>query len=195
MVPSKSKSCFVVAPIGADGSETRKRSNTILKHIFKAALEPAGFEVTRADEISTPGSITHQVLRRILSSELVVALTDHNPNVFYELAARHASGKPVIHTILADQQIPFDIADMRTIRFALDPDGVAEAREKLMAQVTEIEKGNTGVTPFQLATSVENLLSGKAQEKLVIAQLVETVGAPFYNASAWRRCASMVPVR
>lgn len=28
------KTCFVVCPIGTDGSDTRKRSDQLLKHIF-----------------------------------------------------------------------------------------------------------------------------------------------------------------
>src|SRR3954453_18320013 len=100
---NKSKTCFVISPIGAADSPQRKRADIVLKHIFKHALEPLGYAVVRADEISQPGSITLQVLERVLESDLVIAdLTDHNPNVFYELAVRHASQKPVIHVIAAD---------------------------------------------------------------------------------------------
>ena len=115
--PVKKKTCFVISPIGSADSETRERSDKALKHVFKAALEPRGYQVIRADEISVPGSITLQVLEKVLESDLVIAdLTEHNPNVFYELAVRHASEKPVIHVIDATETIPFDIADLRAIR-------------------------------------------------------------------------------
>ena len=39
--------CFVISPIGIDVSETRKRSDRVLKHIIKATLEPA-YKVVRA---------------------------------------------------------------------------------------------------------------------------------------------------
>jgi hypothetical protein len=48
---------------------------------------------------------------------LVVAdLSFHNPNVFYELALRHALGKPTVHVIRTQDRIPFDIEQFRTIR-------------------------------------------------------------------------------
>jgi hypothetical protein len=56
--------------------------------------------VFRADQIDTPGMTTSQVLRAVQESDLVVAdLTGHNPNVFYELAVRHAVENSVIHVI------------------------------------------------------------------------------------------------
>jgi len=77
------KKCFVIAPLGSDGSEVRKRSDQVLKHIIKPAASECGYEATRADEISEPGIITSQVIQRIVDDHLVIAdLTDRNPNVF-----------------------------------------------------------------------------------------------------------------
>ena len=43
---------------------------------------------------------TGQVVEHLLQSGLVIAdLSFHNPNVFYELALRHAAGKPTVHVI------------------------------------------------------------------------------------------------
>ena len=142
---AKKKACFVISPIGPADSATRKRSDMALKHVFKSALEPLGYEVTRADEISVPGSITLQVLERVLEADLVIAdLTEHNPNVFYELAVRHASEKPVIHVIDAAQTIPFDIADLRAIRLELDLNGAEKAKAEIQAQTEQIEHGHSG---------------------------------------------------
>jgi hypothetical protein len=168
------KSCFVISPIGAAGSAERKRSDTHLKHIFRAALEPLGFEVVRADEISEPGSITLQVLARILESDLVIAdLTDHNPNVFYELAVRHASEKPVIHTITTGQSIPFDIADLRTIYIDIDLDGAERSRKAIAAQVSEIEQGRVGQTPVKLAGVIKHISSSNSDDKLLLTQILD----------------------
>jgi hypothetical protein len=47
---------------------------------------------------------------------LVIAdLTDHNPNVFYELAIRHATRKPVVQIMHAKDKLPFDVANQRTV--------------------------------------------------------------------------------
>jgi hypothetical protein len=170
------KTCFVISPIGSDASDQRKRSDLVLKHIFKVALEPLGYTVVRADEISEPGSITLQVLERILSSDLVIAdLTDHNPNVFYELAVRHASEKPVIHVIATGQKIPFDIADMRTISVDTDLDGAERSRNEISAQALQIQTGRTGQTPVRLAGVLKHLESSKSEENIIMRQILDAL--------------------
>ena len=113
--------CFFIAPIGADDSEHRKHSDAILASYVEKALatvEPK-LRVVRADKITQPGMITKQVLEYLLKSRLVVAdLSYHNPNVFYELAVRHVTGKPVIHIKRTSDAIPFDNKDFRTIDIA-----------------------------------------------------------------------------
>ena len=91
------KICFVIAPIDAEGSETRRRSDQVLNHIISPAAEECGYETIRADNISEPGIITSQIIQHLLEDSLVIAdLTGRNPNVFYELAIRHAIKKSVV---------------------------------------------------------------------------------------------------
>jgi hypothetical protein len=153
-MPSTPKpTCFVIAPIGAKNSEIRKRSDKVLKHIFRKALAEK-YEVIRGDEIDEPGMITSQVLSAVQESDLVVAdLTGHNPNVLYELAVRHAIEKPIIHAIEPKlSKIPFDIAGFRTIEFDLtDPDSIESAVEQLRKHAEQAEKGKWGETPVKLA--------------------------------------------
>jgi hypothetical protein len=153
MPTTEKLTCFAIAPIGAKDSEIRKRSDQVLKHIFKKALADK-YEVTRGDEIDQPGMITSQVLRAVQDSDLVVAdLTGHNPNVLYELAVRHAIERPIVHVIPPSlSKIPFDIAGFRTIEFELtDPDSVESAVEQLKKQAEAAEKGQWGETPVKLA--------------------------------------------
>ena len=91
-MPNESpKICFVIAPIGEPESDTRRRSDQILRHVIRPAVKSKGYTAIRADEISEPGIITSQVIQHIVEDPLVVAdLTERNPNVFYELAVRHA---------------------------------------------------------------------------------------------------------
>jgi hypothetical protein len=107
--------CFVIAPIDAEGSEQRKHSDMVLESLLRRAIE-GEWEVIRSDQITSPGMISGQVIEHLLNSGLVVAdLSFHNPNVFYELALRHAVGKPTVHLIRAGDSIPFDLKDFRTI--------------------------------------------------------------------------------
>ena len=56
----------------------------------------------------------------MIEDELVIAdLSEHNPNVYYELAIRHAVRKPFIHIIQVGDKLPFDVQGMRIIRVDL----------------------------------------------------------------------------
>jgi hypothetical protein len=108
--------CFVIAPIGPEETEIRRKSDQVLKHIVKKALQEK-YEVRRADEIGLPGIITVQVIEALLKAPLVVAdLSDGNPNVYYELAIRHLAKKPVVHLIKEGQEVPFDVNQIRCIK-------------------------------------------------------------------------------
>jgi len=112
------KVCFFIAPIGSKGDETRKHSDAILTSYVEKALESVEpkLKVVRADKIDQPGMISKQVVEYILKSRLVVAdLSYLNPNVFYELALRHATGKPTVHIKRDEDKIPFDTNNFRTI--------------------------------------------------------------------------------
>jgi hypothetical protein len=112
-----STTCFYITPIGEDGSEQRKHSDLFLGSIVEPALEHLGLRVVRADSIDKPGTITKQIMEYLLRSRLVIAdLSFHNPNVFYELAIRHAARLPVVQLIRASERIPFDLNQIRTIR-------------------------------------------------------------------------------
>jgi len=56
------KVCFVIAPIGDADSDTRKRSDQVLKHVIRPAVTGCGYVAIRADEIDKPGLITSQVI-------------------------------------------------------------------------------------------------------------------------------------
>lgn len=109
--------CFYVTPIGDEGSEERRHSDLFLGSIIEPALEQFHLRVVRADAIDKPGTITRQIIEYLLKSRLVIAdLSFHNPNVFYELALRHAMRLPVVQVIRASDRIPFDLNQVRTIR-------------------------------------------------------------------------------
>lgn len=109
--------CFYITPIGEEESEFRKHSDLFLGSIVEPALESFGLKVIRADAIDKPGTITRQIIDYILKSRLVIAdLSFHNPNVFYELAIRHAARLPVVQLIRASDRIPFDLSQSRTIK-------------------------------------------------------------------------------
>lgn len=134
-----SNTCFVIMPIGDQtvGGETttfielKQRYDDLIKEaINKAAPD---LEVVRADEIALPGTITSDILTRIMHSDIVIAdVTFPNPNVFYELGLRHACKPGTI--IIKDKngpKVPFDIAHLRHIEYENTPTGLKELSENL----------------------------------------------------------------
>lgn len=76
-----------------------------------------GLTAVRADGISKPGLITGQVMDHVSRAALVVAdLSFGNPNVYYELALRHATRKPVVQLIRTSDKLPFDVGQYRTVQ-------------------------------------------------------------------------------
>ena len=134
--------CFVIAPIGEEGSDTRKRSDQVLNHILKPAAREFGYEAMRADQLSEPGVITSQIVQHIMDDAIVVAdLTGRNPNVFYELAIRHAIRKPYVQIIQRGEERPFDVAGVRTIEIDHhDLDSVQSAKDEIIRQITSMNK-------------------------------------------------------
>lgn len=133
------KTCFVVMAIGdqnyGEYSATSAELKTRYSDLIKEAIEKAfpGLDVTRADEVSMPGSISSDIVARIIHSDFVIAdVTYPNPNVFYELGLRHASRSGTI--IIRDRsgpRVPFDISHLRYIEYDNTPTGLKELSLKL----------------------------------------------------------------
>lgn len=130
--------CFVIGPIGEEGSDFRQHADDLFDLIIKPVVESTefGYRADRADKIRKPGHITNQIIKMIKEADLVVAdLSHRNPNAFYELALRHALGTPIIHMIRDADTIPFDVTSYRTIKFNLDLRGGEKAKAELANQV------------------------------------------------------------
>ncbi|QHJ00398.1 hypothetical protein GT347_21900 [Xylophilus rhododendri] len=112
------KVCFYITPIGTEDSEARKHADLFMSSLVQPALEELGLIVVRADHIGEPGMITTQVLEYLKKSKLAIAdLSYLNPNVFYEVALRHALRLPVVQLIRKADRLPFDVNQSRTLVF------------------------------------------------------------------------------
>lgn len=110
------KTCFIITPIGEEGSETRKHADLFLSSLIEPSLKEFGLDIVRADKIGSAGMITSQILEYVMKSKLcIVDLSFHNPNAFYEMAIRHACKTPVIQISRRQDKLPFDVNQVRTV--------------------------------------------------------------------------------
>jgi hypothetical protein len=153
------KTCFYITPIGEEGSEQRKHADLLLGQIVEPAIDELGLDLTvvRADKMTQPGMISQQILQHVLGSRLVVAdLSFHNPNVFYELAIRHATKLPTVLISRTADRVPFDIADLRVVRLDMtDLYAFVPQMEAWRAELTQharqaLEQPDAAVTPITL---------------------------------------------
>lgn len=167
--------CFFIAPIGAEGTQERRRSDGVLEFVVKRAAAEVGLTAVRGDQIAEPGQITLQVIEHVLGARAaVVDLTDLNPNVFYELAVRHTARLPVALIAEKDCPLPFDIAQMRTIFFEhTDLKSADECRRSIVSHLSEALDGAVD-SPIATSVDVQSLQSGSIVERNV-AELVTTV--------------------
>lgn len=142
------ETCFVVMPIGTQkygeftitSDDLKKSYDDLIKEaIIKAR---PSMEVTRADEFPMPGTITTDIITRIMYSNFVVAdVTYPNANVFYELGLRHASRPGTV--IIKDKNgpnVPFDIAHLRYIEYENTSSGLKELSERLKRCFEALDK-------------------------------------------------------
>ncbi len=180
---SKRKTCFVIAPIGDEGSAERKWSDMIMEHFITPAVTEMGYDTPeRADHISRSGMITHQIIERILNDTLVVAdLTYDNPNVYYELAVRHVPGLPVIHLMKDGQKPMFDVQGMRVVYV---DDKLTLAKAAICAikdQIKSLEENPKSlISPIQSTIAVLNLAKSSepvAQALAIIMNRLDAIHA------------------
>lgn len=131
------RKCFVISPIGDDGSEARKRADQVYKYIIAPVCNEMEFEPIRVDKLNQSDVITQTIIDYLVKSDLVIAdITGNNPNAFYEMGFRASTGKPIIHLRGKNERIPFDIAGIRAFDYDLsDLDSVEEVKTRLIKTI------------------------------------------------------------
>lgn len=170
------KSLFVLMPFNEDFDD--------VYHIIKDSGNQASqdckveLKVHRADDISSPGRISIQVLEAIRESDMIVAdLTGSNPNVMYELGYAHALNKTVVLLNQAIHQSPFDVKDFRQITYDRTK-LLRDCRPRLVTAINSvIENGheNKSINETEAQSSEGNVSSiFRRPGASLVAELQET---------------------
>lgn len=119
--------CFVMMPFGS-------WFDRYYKEIYVPAINDAGFEAIRADELFSSGSVVEQIWEQIAKADVLLAdLTDRNANVFYELGLAHATSKPVVFAAAKVEDVPFDLRHLRVIIYDVREPAWATRLQKSIA--------------------------------------------------------------
>ncbi len=139
------KKCFLVCPIGEEGSDTRINSDKLLDYVLKPVLEQKDYEIIRADKILQADLITDSIIYNLENAELVIAdITQPNPNVYFELGYRTALKKPVIQIAVEKTRLPFDISVKRTFFYnLLDVAQIENFKTLILTVIDNIESSIT----------------------------------------------------
>jgi len=123
--------CFVLMPFGkkVDDSGRSIDFDRVYEEIIRPACQDAELEPIRADEETDGGFIHKPMFERLMLCDYAVAdLTTANPNVFYELGIRHGIRPHTTVVVFGKgMRLPFDVAPLRGLPYALNADGKPEA--------------------------------------------------------------------
>ncbi len=122
-----SQTAFVMMPFAAEFDDVY---STVKDSI--ASVDDS-LHVIRLDEVRAAGSITQDLVEMIRESTLCVAdVTGANPNVMWEVGFAAALGKPVIAITQQNGVLPFDIKDVRTLKY--DRNSLAKTLRNQLAE-------------------------------------------------------------
>lgn len=187
--------CFVVMGFGKKTDFESGRTLDLDKsyrNIIKPAVQDAGLQCIRADEIVHSGMIDVPMYEQLLNADVVVAdLSTSNKNAFYELGIRHAL-RPFTTIVIAEDGIksPFDVNHIvirqyhhlgedigfdEAMRFRKE---LAEAIKEIMAK--EPRAGDSPVYRF-----ITNLKPPGIEEAVqeAVAQIQREAVAPVQDAA------------
>jgi tetratricopeptide repeat protein len=135
------KKCFVVMGFGTKTDFQQQKPYDLDKSyriIIKKAVEEAGLECIRADDVIHAGIIDKPMYELLLGADVVVAdLSTCNANAIYELGVRHAL-RPHTTIVIAEKnfKFPFDIGHLLVRPYThrgdvIDAEDADDAREAL----------------------------------------------------------------
>ena len=137
------RTCFVIMPFG-------EWFDDYYSAIFVPAIEAAGLDPRRADDLYRPSAIVGDIWELTKAATIILTdLSNKNPNVFYELGLAHASAKPAILVTASMEDIPFDLRALRIIEYDKnDPHWGSNLQEQIEAALREtLESPLSAVLP------------------------------------------------
>ena len=105
--------------------------DSVIEGIRRAGTD-AGYRTLRVDDIWEESTVIQDIFNLILRAHVVlVDFTGKNPNVMYETGIAHTLGKHVIPISQNMDDVPFDIAHHRVLKYLPNAQGIDQMVPKL----------------------------------------------------------------
>lgn len=94
---------------------------------LRDAVAAVGMSCQRADDIWIDDHVIQDVVSLLCKASLVICdLTSRNANVFYEMGIAHVLAREVIMITQNAQDVPFDVAHIRHVRYLRNNEGLQQ---------------------------------------------------------------------
>ena len=185
---SPKKTCFVVMGFGKKTDFQQQKTYDLDKSyrvIIQKAVEEAGLECIRADDVVHAGIIDKPMYELLLGADVVVAdLSTANANAIYELGVRHAL-RPHTTIVIAEKnfKFPFDIGHLLVRPYThhgdiIDAEDAEAAREGLKKALRELtEKKETDSPVYTFLPTLRGPTAGEAKADSSLAPASATTAA------------------
>ena len=106
---------------------------------IRRACKAARFRCVRADDIWEESAIIQDIFNLVFRSHVVVVdFTGKNPNVMYETGIAHTLGKHVVPISQSLDDVPFDLAHHRVLKYMANEEGLRDMESKLAARLGQV---------------------------------------------------------
>lgn len=144
------KTCYVSIPFGVKPDTTGRALDfgRLYAEVISPAVSELGLRCLRGDDLSPAAVIQKSIFSLVLGSEvMIVDISSPNPDVMYELGARHTARRNVTILIMAaGNRIPFDMSYTRVLMYEPGGDGVlaGQAAESFRAALVATLRSSLG---------------------------------------------------
>ncbi len=112
--------------------------NTVSEGI-RRACSAAGYRCLRVDDIWEESTVIQDIFNLIFRAHVVVVdFTEKNPNVMYETGIAHTLGKHVVPISQSLDDVPFDMAHHRILKYLPNGEGIEVMVSKLAERLRQV---------------------------------------------------------
>ena len=123
--------CYVSIPFGKKVDPSTGQTidfDLIYGEAIRPAVEDAGLECRRGDDLTSAGILQRSIIEAVLRSDVMIAdLSTMNANVFYELGMRHAIRRGRTIIISSNIHIPWNVQYLPVFLYEVSESGTLDA--------------------------------------------------------------------